>query len=168
MVPVRQKDIGTHDCEYGGQTLSPTRELNLLDGAQCATLLFGVSSPSIDTLIVIPRLGGVAKALFCVPLLITSNLDLLNFSFANSCPFEFSHEPNAVGRHSNTAIRAMSVTLLPSALFGAICAPKFLQLFGVSYTTDGSTLLRILLLSAPLSAVSNFPSAYAWRVKRVW
>lgn len=128
-------------------SLPSTRELYLLAGAQHATLLFSVFSPSIVTLIVVQRLGAVANAHYNVPSLITSSLGLLSFGIVRSFLVEASHEPQAIRRHSNTAIRATSAMLLRGVVIGVMFAPEFLRVFGATYAAHGTTLLGMLLLS---------------------
>jgi hypothetical protein len=51
---------------------------------------------------------------------------------------------------------------------GVALAPEILRVFGASYAIHGTTLLRMLLLSLPGTAVSFFYSAFAWLDRRVW
>lgn len=148
--------------------LPPTKELILLSAAQYATLLFNTLTPAVVTLIVIQRLGAVANARYYVPSLISGSLSIFLFSVYKSFLVEAASEPHALRRHTNMAIAAMSVVLVPSILIGVIFAPFILQIFGAAYATHSTTLLRMLLLSQPLSAVSTFYSAFAWLDRRVW
>jgi O-antigen/teichoic acid export membrane protein len=81
---------------------------------------------------------------------------------------EAASEPHALRHHTNMAIGAMSAVLLPSVVLGVIFAPLILQVFGSTYATHSTTLLRMLLLSLPMGAVSIFFSAFAWLDRRVW
>jgi O-antigen/teichoic acid export membrane protein len=163
------KRIPEHEAlSSAHETLPSTRELFVLAGAQYATLLLNVFSPSIVTLIVIERLGPVANAHYYVPALIAGSLAVLLYSISRSFLVEASHEPFALRRHARSTIRAMAWLLIPSVVIGEIFAPEFLRIFGPSYAVHGSTLLRMLLLSLPLSAISIFYSAFAWLDRRVW
>jgi O-antigen/teichoic acid export membrane protein len=164
-----QKRIPEHEAANAANESLPTNhELILLAGAQYATLLLNVFSPSIVTLIVIGRLGSVANAHYYVPSLVTSGLAVLMYSISRSFLVEASHEPFALRRHADSAIRAMALLLTAFIVIGEIFAPQFLRIFGSSYEQNGTTLLRMLLLSLPLSAVSIFYSAFAWIDRRVW
>ena len=150
------------------ESLPSTRELFFLAGAQYSMLLFSVFTPSIVTLIVIERLGPVANAHYYLPALITSGLALFNWSIVRSFIVEAAHEPYALRRHANTAMRGLALVLIPSVVIGVIFAPEFLRIFGRAYAANGTTLLRMLLLALPLSAVTIFYTAFAWLDKRVW
>ena len=163
------KRIPDHEASSSAnEKLPETRELILLAGAQYATLLLSVWSPSIVTLIVIQRLGAVASAHYYIPTLIMSSLTVLVYSISRSFLVEATHEPYALRRHANSTIRALLFLLAPCLVIGEIFAPEFLRIFGASYAQHGTTLLRMLLLSLPLSAVSIFYTAFAWLDKRVW
>lgn len=161
-IPDHQRD---HELT---ETLPSTRELFYLAGAQYATLLSSVFTPSIVALIVIERLGPVANAHYYIPALISTGLALFNWSIVRSFIVEATHEPYALRHHTNTAIRASVVVLGTCVIVGVIFAPEFLGIFGANYAASGTTLLRMLLLSTPLSAITIFYTAFAWIDKRVW
>jgi len=150
------------------ESLPSTRELVFLAGAQYATLLFSVFTPSIVTLLVIQRLGAVANAYYYVPAIVINGLGLFNWSIVRSFLVEAAHEPHALRRHSNTALAALAAVLTPCVVIGVIFAPAFLRIFGSSYEAHGTALLRMMLLSLPGSAVTIFYSTFAWLDKRVW
>jgi O-antigen/teichoic acid export membrane protein len=150
------------------ESLPRAKELILLAGAQYATLLISVFIPAVVTLIVIDRLGAVANAHYYVPALITGSLSIFLLSVYQGFLVEATSEPHAIRRHTNTVIIAMSTVLVPSVIIGVIFAPLILRVFGATYATHSTTLLRMLLLSLPLNAVSIFYSAFAWLDRRVW
>ncbi len=150
------------------ESLPSTRELILLAGAQYATLVLSVFTPSVVTLIVIQRLGPVANAHYYVPALITGSLAVFNWGIVRAFLVEAASEPFALRRHTNVTILALIVVLVPSVVIGVILAPEFLRIFGASYAADGTTLLRMMLLSLPLNAVTIFYSSFAWLDKKVW
>lgn len=150
------------------ESLPRTKELIILAGAQYATLLFSVIIPAVVTLIVIQRLGAVANAHYYVPALITGSLSIFLLSIYKSFIVEATSEPHNLRHHTNMVIGAMSVVLVPSVIIGVIFAPLILRVFGATYATHSTTLLRMLLLSLPMSAVSIFFGAFAWLDRRVW
>jgi O-antigen/teichoic acid export membrane protein len=163
------KRIPEHEAAGGpGESLPQTRELVFLAGAQYATLLFSVFTPSIISLIVIERLGAVANAHYYITALITSGLMLLNLSIERSFLVEAASEPDALRHNANVALAAMATVLIPGVLIGLIFAPELLRIFGAEYAAKGTTLLRLLLLSVPLSTLSIFYSSFAWLDKKVW
>jgi len=157
-----------HAASLLSEKLPSTRELILLAGAQYATLLFNVFTPSIVSLILIERIGAVANAHYYVPQIITTSLALINWSIVRSFLVEAASEPHALRHHSNVALAALSAVLVPSVVIGVIFAPQILDIFGSTYARSGSTLMRMLLLSLPGFAVTIFYSSYAWLDKTVW
>jgi O-antigen/teichoic acid export membrane protein len=150
------------------ESLPSTRELILLAGAQYTALLSGVFMPSLLSLIVIQRLGPVANAHYFLPNMIASGLGLFCWSITRSFLVEASHEPDELRRHANSALRTMIVVLVPSIVLGYVFAPEYLRIFGASYSTQGTTLMRMLLLSLLGIAIMVFYSTFAWLDKRVW
>jgi len=151
------------------ETLPRSKELVVLAGAQYATLLYVTLTPAVVTLIVIERLGAVANAHYYMPALITGSLTVFLMSVYKSFVVEAASEPHALRHHTNMAIGTMSAVLVPSVTIGVVFAPFILRLVGSTYATHTTiTLLRMLLLSLPLSAVSIFYSAFAWLDRRVW
>jgi O-antigen/teichoic acid export membrane protein len=148
--------------------LPGTRELLLLAGAQYATLILTVSSTSIVTLIVLQRLGAVANAHYYVPAQIAAGPPLLAYSIARSFLVEASHEPHALRRHTNVAIRALVFVVVPCIIVGVVFAPELLRIFGTSYATHGTTLLRMLLLALPGTTITILYTTFAWIDKKVW
>lgn len=155
---------------FAGATedLPSTRELFVLAGAQYATLLSSVFTPSLVALIVIERLGPVANAHCYIPLLIVDGLLLLVYSISRSFLVEAAHEPHALRHHSNVTIRAIVMLVVPSMSIAIIFASLLLRIFGIGYANDGTTLLRMLLLSVPGYSVMIFYSSFAWLDKKVW
>ena len=148
--------------------LPSTRELIVLAGAQYASLLTSVFIPSIVTLIVISRLGAVANAHYFLPAMIYASLSLFTWAIIRSFLVEASSEPHALRAHANSALRALALLLVPSVVLGCIFAPEFLGVFGHSYEANGTTLMRMLLLSFPGVSVMIFYSTFAWLDRRVW
>jgi O-antigen/teichoic acid export membrane protein len=150
------------------ERLPSTRELILLTGAQYTTLIIAVITSSIVTLYVIERLGPVANAHFYVPAQIAGGPLLLMWAITRSFLVEASHDRTTLRRHSNTTIKAMLLVLVPSIAIGVIFAPDILRIFGATYAEHGTTLLRMLLLALPGTAVTDFYSSYAWLDRHVW
>ena len=110
----------------------------------------------------------MANAHYYVTALISSGLVLFNLSIERSFLVEAASEPYALRHHANVAMAAMATVLIPGVLIGLIFAPELLRIFGAEYAAKGTTLLRLLLLSVPLSTVSIFYSSFAWLDKKVW
>lgn len=164
-----RKRIPEHEAvSASSEKLPTTREIILLASAQYASLLFSVISTSLVALIVINRLGAVANAHYYLPALIASGPALLLWNLVTSFLVEASSEPEALRHHANVTIRATIVVLAPSLVIGEVFAPQILGVFGAAYAQHGTTLLRMLMLSIPATAVTAFYSAFAWLDRRVW
>lgn len=150
------------------ESLPSARRLVILASAQYATLLSSIFLPSLVTLIVIQRLGPVANAHYYLPSMISTNLGLFCWGIVRSFLVEASSERHELRRHANSAIRALAVVLIPGVILGYIFAPNYLRLFGDAYATQGTALMRMLLISLLGSTVMSFYSAFAWLDERVW
>lgn len=148
--------------------LPGVRELVVLAGAQYATLILGVASTSLVTLIILERLGAVANAYYYVPAQVAAGPLLLAGGIVRSFLVEASHEPNAVRRHARETTRALLIVVVPCVVFGIVLAPQILSVFGRSYAAHGTTLLRMMLLALPGLTVTTLYSAFAWIDRRVW
>jgi len=93
---------------------------------------------------------------------------VFNWSIMRSFLVEAASEPYALRHHANVAMWALIAVVVPSVVLGLILAPEILRVFGSSYATYGTTLLRMQLLALPCSAVTIFYSSFAWLDKHVW
>jgi O-antigen/teichoic acid export membrane protein len=150
------------------EALPSARNLIVLASAQYAALLSSVFLPSIVTLIVIQRLGAVANAHYYLPAMIANSLGMFSWGIVRSFLVEATNEPHALRLHANSAIRALLIVLVPSIVLGCIFAPYYLRIFGASYETQGTTLMRMLLISLLGTTVMVFYTAFAWIDKKVW
>jgi O-antigen/teichoic acid export membrane protein len=150
------------------EAMPSARELFALTGAQYATLLITIGTYSIVTLIVIERLGPVANAHYYLPAQIAGGLTACMWSIDRSFLVEASAERGDLRRHAQSALRAGTLILGAGVLLGVLLAPEILRIFGASYEAKGTTLLRLLLLSLPGTAVATFYSSFAWIDRRVW
>ena len=146
-----------------------TRELISLGLGQYFTGLVSTFMGPIVAIIVIDRLGAAALAYYYLPSLITNGgVALLLWNLVTSFLVEASTEPSEVRAHAKITIRAAVAILVPSVTIGVAFAPEILRIFGSEYAVQGTTLLRLLLLSLPGIAVSAFYYSLAWLDRRVW
>ncbi|MHB1208791.1 MAG: hypothetical protein ACYC1I_03685 [Acidimicrobiales bacterium] len=150
------------------ERLPSLREISQLAVAQYATFLLAMFTPTIVALIVLERLGAVANAHYYLPALIASGLSMFLWNIATSFIVEASSEPSSLHRHAITTMWTGITVLTPCILIGVVFAPRLLSVFGATYALHGTTLLRMLLLSLPGSAVTIFYTSFAWLDKRVW
>jgi len=150
------------------EDLPSAREIVVLGAGQYAQALVSVFTPSIVVLIVIQRLGPVQEAYYYLPALIAGGAALFLWNLNTSFIVESSRDPTALRQHSNDTIRAAMFVILPTVGIGVALAPQILRIFGPQYSEHGTTLLRLLLLALPGTAVTAFYSAFAWLERRVW
>jgi O-antigen/teichoic acid export membrane protein len=164
-----KKRIPEHQARSSAsEDLPSTRQLIALSGAQYASLLVAVLTSSITTLIVIDRLGPVANAHYYIPAQISGGAILALGAIMRSFLVEAASEPSAMRHFVRITLRATVVLLLPAMIFGLVFAPQILDIFGRSYSDQGTTLLRMLLLSLPAIAVTSFYASFAWIDRNVW
>lgn len=150
------------------EQLPSLREISQLALAQYSTFLLSMFTPTIVALIVLERLGAIANAHYYLPALIASGLSMFLWNIATSFIVEASSEPASLHRHAITTMWTGVTVLTPCILVGVVFAPELLRVFGATYAVHGTTLLRMLLLSLPGSAVTIFYTSFAWLDKRVW
>ena len=150
------------------EQLPSLRQLIVIGGAQYSTLLINVLTPLIVILVVIRRLGPVSSAHYYLPSLIAGGIGQFLASVIRSFLVEASTEPDDLRRHSLAALRATLVVLAGAVGVGVAAAPQILGIFGASYATNGTTLLRLLLLSLIGYAVTDFYSAFALLDRKIW
>jgi O-antigen/teichoic acid export membrane protein len=165
-----QKRIPAHEAlKPSSEKFPSTRELISLGFGQYATSLVSTLRTSIVALVVFARLGPVAEAHFYLPALISSGgVGVLLWNLVTSFLVEASTDPKELRQHANVTIRAGIVVLVPSITVGVAFAPEILRIFGESYATHGTTLLRMLLLALPGTAITAFYYSMAWLDRRVW
>ena len=164
-----KKRIPEHEATTTTTEKMPSaRELLVMTSAQYATLLVTVITTSVITLVVIDRLGAVASAHYYLPAQIASGVAVSLWSIDRSFLVEASAERHDLRRHARSAMRTGLVVLTASIVLGEILAPEILRIFGSTYAASGTTLLRLLLLSLPGTAITAFYSSFAWIDKRVW
>ena len=164
-----RKRIPEHQARgRASERLPSTRQLIALSGAQYASLLVTVLTSSITTLVVIDRLGAVANAHYYIPAQISGGAVLALGAIMRSFLVEAASEPSALRHLVRTTLRATVVLILPAMVFGLVFAPQILDIFGRSYSDQGTTLLRMLLLSLPAIAITSFYATFAWLDRHVW
>jgi O-antigen/teichoic acid export membrane protein len=164
-----RKRIPEHEATPGlTENMPSVREIFLLAFAQYSQSLISVFTGPIVVLILIQRLGPVEEARYYLPALIWNGVVMFLWNLNTSFLVEASHDPSALRQHADVTIRAALVVLVSTVGIGVALAPEILRVFGTSYATHGTTLLRMMLLSLPGTAISFFYAAFAWIDRRVW
>jgi O-antigen/teichoic acid export membrane protein len=110
--------------------------------------------PMVLPLIIVARLGNEANAYFAIPEVISSALTMLTWNIAVSFVVEAAADER---RARALARRSLGIALVVSCAGAATLlagAPLILSIFGPAYADQGTTLLRLLALTAPATVVT--------------
>jgi O-antigen/teichoic acid export membrane protein len=161
-LPRRMKEeLPTEEMEKG-------RSLWSMTAAQAVTTMLSNVSGSIVTLIVLAHLGGAANSIYYVSFQIVLGPMMFLWSVSRSLLVEALHEPERMNRHTRRGLATTLVILLGTWIVAVPLAPWVMLIFGHSYVSSGTTLLRLQLLALPGTAVTAFYTAYAWIDKKLW
>ena len=163
-----RKRIPMHQATNpSSENFPETRELVSLAPVNMSPDLYPRSG-NIVALIVINRLGPAALAYYYLPSLIASGgVGVLLYNLVTSFLVEASTDPRKYVRTPKSRYeRQWSFSF--RVTIGVAFAPLILRIFGPEYAANGTTLLRMLLLSLPGIAVSAFYYSLAWLDRRVW
>jgi O-antigen/teichoic acid export membrane protein len=110
--------------------------------------------PMVLPLIIVTRLGNEANAYFAIPEVISSALTMLTWNIAVSFVVEAAaneRRARALARRSLGIALAVGCAGAATLLAGA---PLILSIFGPAYADQGTTLLRLMALTAPATVVT--------------
>lgn len=150
------------------QSLPTLRQMMSLSIPQFATTILNMFLTSVVTLIVFVRLGAATNADYFLVAQVAGAPALFLWSVSRLLVVESVHEPSEHRHHAFQAVWASVAILIVSMVIGIIFAHSIMQLFGPTYAQQGTTLLRLLLLALPGTAIAAIYSALAWIDGRVW
>jgi len=127
--------------------------------------LCSFASASVVPLMVLNQLGASGSAYYSLAFVIASTLYVAAFSMGHSLVVEGSRDPNRLAEHARHMLRHTGLLLPAAAMLVAIAAPWILRLFGEEYAEHGTTVLRLMALSAIANVVPNVVIQVA-RVRR--
>jgi O-antigen/teichoic acid export membrane protein len=160
--------IPEHESASRGHSFLPSgKEIASILAAQGATELVTITSSMLMPLIVISRLGASANGHFYLPWTIAGSFWVMIWNALSSFLVEAAHEPSTMRLHVDRTVRLVLLILIPAVAAGVALAPYLLRLFGATYAEHGTTLLRLLLLGLPGSAVTVFYTSFLWLERRM-
>ena len=115
--------------------------------------LVGTGLTSALPLIVLETSGAATAAYFTLAWSISYALYLVSRSMATSLLVEGAGDTSRLGEYSYRAVVHTTWILAPLVMATVLLAPLLMRLFGAEYAAEGSTVLRLLALSALPSAV---------------
>ena len=161
--------IPEHESASRGRSFLPSgKEITSILAAQGATELVSIVASMLMPLIVISRLGATANGYFYLPWTITVSFTSLIWSVSTSFLVEAAHDPSTMRLHVDRTVRLTLLMLLPGVAVGVALAPDVLRIFGATYAEHGTTLLRLLLVCLPGTAVTCFFTSFLWLERRMW
>ncbi|MER8184905.1 MATE family efflux transporter [Kitasatospora sp. NPDC094015] len=99
-------------------------------------------------LLVLARLGAEQTAYYSLAYLVTDTLYQAAYSMGQSLTVEGAAEPGRLAEHARRMLRHTAALITPAALVTVAAAPWILRLFGADYAEHGTTVLRLMALSA--------------------
>lgn len=134
-------------------------------GGHYTGYLFLTASLRLLPLIVLQVAGSSAAAFFTLPWMIVTSLRLVTLGMMGSLTVEASRDKTKLVKYSRRALAQTARLLIPVVVFLLIAAPYLLQLFGQSYASEATLLLRLLSLATLPQIVTGLYLSVA-RVQR--
>lgn len=155
--------IPRHEATAG----APPEELSVpgmvrFVAADYVGFLFWLAPTTLVPVIVTQVAGASANAYFSLTWIVAYTLYLFSAGLGSSLVAEVAASPELVGPLSRKAVLRSMAVVVPAAACLFVAAPVVLGVFGDSYARGGSTLLRLLALSA----IPNCANALAVSVGR--
>uniref|UniRef100_UPI0004C0F969 lipopolysaccharide biosynthesis protein n=1 Tax=Streptomyces sp. NRRL B-24484 TaxID=1463833 RepID=UPI0004C0F969 len=114
-------------------------------------------------LLVLGRLGAEETAYYSLAYLVTDTLYQAAYAMGQSLTVEGAAEPHRLAEHARRMLRHTALLITPATVVAVVAAPWILGLFGSDYAAHGTTVLRLMALSA----VPNVLFGVAVHVARV-
>ncbi|MEV7180322.1 hypothetical protein [Kitasatospora sp. NPDC093679] len=114
-------------------------------------------------LLLLAQLGADETAYYSLAYLITDTLYQAAYAMGQSLTVEGAAEPHRLAEHARHTLRHTALLITPATIVAVAAAPWILDLFGPDYATHGTTVLRLMALSA----VPNVLFGVAVHVARV-
>jgi O-antigen/teichoic acid export membrane protein len=148
--------------------LPPVRKLLNFVAAEYVGNSCSTATAQMMPLVIIWRLGAPDAAYFTLPWLVAQGVGFLMWNIGSSFVVELA----AAHGHVNQLVRRGGALLagvtLSALIVCVLAAHPLLEIIGARYADHGTTLLRLIGLSLPFSAVVVIYSTLAWVDQRVW
>ena len=124
------------------------RDIARFAAGDYAGVLFALMATTLLPIMVLSIAGASANAYYYLAWIIAYPLQLMSSNMASSLTVEGSRDPDRLPSLGRRALLNMVRILVPGVAVMVIGAPLILQLFGANYAEQGTTLMRLLALSA--------------------
>jgi hypothetical protein len=152
---------------HGGE-LPPRRRLLSFIAAEYACTLCALATLQVMPLLVLWRLGAVPEAYFTLPWLICMSITLLLWNIGASFVVAAAASPADLHDLLRRSLRLGGSVALGAVLACCVGGSLILHLAGSGYAQHGTSLLRLVGLSVPFTAVTVLYSTFAWLEQRLW
>ena len=132
-------------------------------GNICAT-----ATVQLMPLLIVWRLGAASVAYFTLPWLMSMGITFLMWNVSSSLVVEIAGSHARSEELIRRSLILWGTIVLGALLVCVIGAHPLLELAGARYAARGTTLLRLVGLSAPFGAVVALYGTLAWLDQRVW
>ncbi len=113
-----------------------------------AAALLWLTTTELVPLVLLTTAGATAAATYYMVFTISYSLYLITSNVSSALVVEASLNPETAPSALRRAARQAGVLVVPAALMAAVLAPWILKLLGPHYEESGTSLLRLMLLSA--------------------
>jgi O-antigen/teichoic acid export membrane protein len=139
--------VPRHVAATAGQGEPPTtREMGRFVAGDSTGSLFALAVVYLVPVLVASQISSADNAYFYITMTIGGTIDLLAINMGSSLTVEGSHDPSRIAENCRAALRRMARIMVPIVVFLLAFAPHILGVFGRSYASEGTPLLRLLAL----------------------
>jgi O-antigen/teichoic acid export membrane protein/aminoglycoside phosphotransferase (APT) family kinase protein len=159
LIPIHEKR------EKQSYTAITPRQVIQFTVADYLSAIFWLISSTLLPVIVTSVSGATANAYFYLAWTIANTLYLIGPAMGSSLIVETAKDQHKLDYYSFRVFSNIMKIVLPAAIIIILGAPYILMIFGKGYSTEGTTLLRLLALSAIPNVVNSVFASTA-RVQR--
>jgi len=158
--------IPKHLSETGmeAEQFNLSQIIRFILGDYFGTLVW-MATINLMPLIVLELAGATANAYFYLPWKISYILYMVSRSMGISLTVEAAKDQSFIKEYSYRSIIQAVIILIPAVFVILIASPNILRIFGEGYAAEGSSLLRLLALSALPNIITSLYISIA-RVQR--
>jgi O-antigen/teichoic acid export membrane protein len=133
--------------------------------ADYTVTLLWLAMTDLMTLVVLEQLGAQQSAYYFMSFTIAYSLYLVTSNIGSALVAEAAQFPSRAPMLARKALRHAALLVVPLALVGVVLAPHAHRIQGSEYSANGTTLLRLLLVSAIAQVVIGMAVSAA-RIRR--
>ncbi len=148
--------------------LPPRGRLLSFVAAEYACTLCALATLQVMPLLVLWRLGAVREGYFTLPWLICTGITLLLWNIGSSFVVAVMANPAETRELLRRSLRLGGTVVLCAVVVCCFAGSLILGVAGHRYAEHGTSLLILLGVSVPFTAVTVLYSAFAWIEQKLW